>query len=310
VTESINTIRVNPTPIVFRLSDFFASDTLVRPGEFSRVGTPDTSIAGTLVWCGDDVFVQTALSNPNVSALLTTRELLARIDVPSRFGIVASSDPRAEFWALHNRMVAGDLLFAAMDFGRGEHCRIHPSAIVSPKSRIGDYVEIGPGAIVESYTEIGRGSVVGPGAVLGAEGLQTYRTDAGSLLVRHAGGTSLGSEVVVLAGAVISKAVHVGFTSIGDASQISVQSAVGHESQLGRGCSLAGHVLVGGSVTMGDDVWVGPSACIKDGVRIGRGARILIGSVVVQDVADGAEISGNFAIPHLRNLRRHAQAIE
>lgn len=302
--------RVAANPVAFQLGDFFAAGELVRPGEFSRFGTPDATLPGTLVWCSDDAHAQRALRNSNVSALLTTRDLLARVDVPSHLGIVADPNPRAQFWALHNRMVAADLLAVSMDFGRGEHCRIHPSAIISPKTYIDDYTEIGPGAIVESYTHIGRGSLVGPGAILGAEGLQTYPTATGRGLVRHAGGTSLGSDVVVLAGAVVSKAVHVGVTSIGDGSQISVQSAIGHESQLGRGCSLAGHVLVGGSVTMGDDVWVGPSACIRDGVRVGRGARILLGSVVVQDVADGAEVSGNFAVPHVRHLRRHAQMAE
>jgi UDP-3-O-[3-hydroxymyristoyl] glucosamine N-acyltransferase len=294
----------------FALSDFFTATALVQPGEFSRFGTPDATVAGTLAWCGDEAYVRAALGNPNVSAVLTTRDLLARIDVPRHVGVVADPNPRAQFWSLHNRMVAAELLFVPMEFGRGERCRIHRSAIVSSKTAIGADTEIGPGAIIESYTRIGAGSIIGPGAILGAEGLQTYRTASGSCLVRHAGGTSVGSNVVVLAGAVVSKAVHVGFTSIGDGSQISVQSAIGHESQIGRGCSLAGHVLVGGSVTMGDEVWVGPSVCIKDGLRIGRGARLLLGSVVVQDVAEGAEVSGNFAISHVRNLRRQAQAVE
>jgi UDP-3-O-[3-hydroxymyristoyl] glucosamine N-acyltransferase len=193
-----------------------------------------------------------------------------------------------------------------MEFGRGEGCRIHPTAVVSPKSWIGDRVEIAPHAVIEAYSAVDRDSFIGPGAIVGAEGLQVFATGEGATFVRHAGGVRVGRSVVLLANAVISKAVRPIFTEIGEYCSISLLTGIGHESRLGARCSLASNVVVGGSVTMKDDVWVGPSACIKDGVSIGARARILLGSVVVKDVADGEVLSGNFAIAHHRNLRRQA----
>jgi acetyltransferase-like isoleucine patch superfamily enzyme len=46
-------------------------------------------------------------------------------------------------------------------------------------------------------------------------------------------------------------------------------------------------------VVIGDDTWVGIGAIILKGVRIGAGARILAGSVVTVDVAEGAIVAGN-----------------
>jgi len=60
-------------------------------------------------------------------------------------------------------------------------------------------------------------------------------------------------------------------------------------------------------VKMGNDVVLGPSVAIKDGITIGNRARIRLGSVVIEDVKDGTDLSGNFAVRHLSNLRNYAR---
>ena len=45
---------------------------------------------------------------------------------------------------------------------------------------------------------------------------------------------------------------------------------------------------------------------VRDGVHIGDGARVSLGSVVVEDVKAGQTVSGHFAIDHLRMLREFA----
>jgi acetyltransferase-like isoleucine patch superfamily enzyme len=46
-------------------------------------------------------------------------------------------------------------------------------------------------------------------------------------------------------------------------------------------------------VIVEDNVWIGPNATILKGVRIGKGAFIEPGSLVTQDVPEGARILGN-----------------
>jgi UDP-3-O-[3-hydroxymyristoyl] glucosamine N-acyltransferase len=50
---------------------------------------------------------------------------------------------------------------------------------------------------------------------------------------------------------------------------------------------------------------MGVSAAIAPGLDIGAGAQIKMGSIVVSDVLPGQVVSGNFALPHKVNMKRH-----
>ena len=63
------------------------------------------------------------------------------------------------------------------------------------------------------------------------------------------------------------------------------------------------HPLLAGPVTLGSGVFVGPNASISSGVTVGSHAHITVGAVVTRDVAEGARVSGNFAIDHDRLIQ-------
>ena len=265
----------------------------------------DTTLPDSLVYCEDTSYLQSAIKNSSVSVIITTPKLLAEHANPVGKGIVVSQHPRVDYWTLHNRMHRDRLILPQMEFGMGTGCKIHPSAIVSQKTMIGDHVDIGANAVIEDYSIILDNACIGPGAVIGAEGLQTFDMDGQKVPVRHAGGAKIGPGVCVLANAVVSKAVRPSFTEIGDGTQISLLSSVGHECKIGRNCSVAGNVIVGGSVEIGDAVRIGPGVTIKDSVRIGSDANIRLGSVVIKDVGSGESVSGNFALMHDKNLMNY-----
>jgi UDP-3-O-[3-hydroxymyristoyl] glucosamine N-acyltransferase len=88
---------------------------------------------------------------------------------------------------------------------------------------------------------------------------------------------------------------------------------VGHNASIGNRNTLTAGTVIGGSVRTGSDVWFGLNCSIRNGIRIGQMARISMGSVVTQDVADGVTVTGNFAIPHeefIDNLREARKANE
>jgi len=60
--------------------------------------------------------------------------------------------------------------------------------------------------------------------------------------------------------------------------------------------------MVSGNVIIGNSVWIGPSSTIRDGIKIGSNAKIRLGSVVLTDVAENEDVSGNFAYNHNKNL--------
>lgn len=77
-----------------------------------------------------------------------------------------------------------------------------------------------------------------------------------------------------------------------------------HGVTLGRKDEVSedGTRTVGGSPILADGVWIGPHSVVLGPVHIGRNARVAAGSVVLNDVPDGAIVAGNPA----RIVRRNA----
>jgi acyl-[acyl carrier protein]--UDP-N-acetylglucosamine O-acyltransferase len=292
----------------FELQEFFSPKQMIRNRSFAHFGNPETTYPGTLVFCEDIEHLHRALQNPNVSAIVTRRQDFDRICAETNAGIAVAEHPRLAYWQIFIALVDRGVLRPEMEFGCGSGCKIHPTASISNKAWIGDDVTVEAHASIGDYCIVQTNSLIGAGARIGADGLENVRAGDRRLFIRHAGGVRLGERVVVLANAVVSRGVYPVFTSIGDDTHISLLCSIGHQSELGRRCSIAGNCLVGGSVEIGDDVILGPSVTIKDGVRIGNRARIRLGSVVIEDVEDDADISGNFAVRHISNLRNYVRS--
>lgn len=292
----------------FKLGDFVEARELIRPGSFTHFDDPRTTKSSAIAFCEDLENLHRAIRNPNVSAILVRRCDLDRVGALPAVGTAVVESPRVVYWQAFVSLIKRGLLFPDMEFGRGSGCRIHPSASVSKKVWLGDGVTIEAHASISDYCIVGAGSHIGPGARIGADGLQSVNVEERKLFIDHAGGVRLGERVIVLANAVVSRAVHPVFTTVGDDTHVSLLSSIGHQSEVGKRCSIAGNCLIGGSTSLGDDVLIGPSVTIKDGIRIGDSARIRLGSVVIEDVPKGGDVSGNFAINHLTNLRSHVRS--
>jgi len=218
---------------------------------------------------------------------------------------VAEQTERA-FYELHNELFHHRGMVPDMRCYLSADAQIHPSAIVSEKSYIGRGVRIGPGVIVEDWSHIGDNVCIESGAIIGSSGHYYKKYGDELFRVEHAGGVWLEDGVQVLAGAVVSKTLHPGFTRIGRDTVVSIKAHVGHGCVIGKRCTLTGNVQVAGFTTLGDDVWVGPSATIGNLLVIGDRVRIEIGSVVIKDLPDDAQVSGNFAHAHRDHLRAYA----
>jgi UDP-3-O-[3-hydroxymyristoyl] glucosamine N-acyltransferase len=46
---------------------------------------------------------------------------------------------------------------------------------------------------------------------------------------------------------------------------------------------------------------------LSNGIRIGKNSRVRLGSVVVNDLPEGSDVSGNFARSHQESLRNFLQ---
>ncbi len=290
---------------MFRLSDYFEEREIISDGDFTTLGRADTDISGTLAYCDSANFLKTAIENPNVSCVISGDSLGGGI-VHSSKGIVRSGTPRSAFYKLHNALLEKDLIAPDIEYGIGEGCDIHPTALISSKVKIGNNVRIAEKVIIKDHIEIGDGTFIDAGAIIGSEGILYIQEEDRIIFIKHAGGVRIGSNVTVLSSAVIVRSVHESFlTSVGNNSIVGIGSTVGHDAQVEENCVITGRCVIARRARVGCGTWIGTGSVIREYLNIGAGAKIMAGSIVVKDVGEGAVMSGNFAIDHKKNVKKY-----
>lgn len=167
----------------------------------------------------------------------------------------------------------------------GARCTIGPNAVVMD-SRIGDDCAVAAsvleGAVLESGVEVGPFSHLRPGSHLES-------------------GVHIGNFVEVKASR-LGRGTKVGhFSYLGDAQ-------VGEEVNIGAGTVTCNYDGEKKDVTIiGDQAFVGSDTMLVAPVRLGRGAKTGAGSVVTEDVPDGATAAGVPARPLSRSTRRQVR---
>jgi UDP-3-O-[3-hydroxymyristoyl] glucosamine N-acyltransferase len=280
-----------------------------RDAEFGSVGLITYEKANMLVFIERDEFLDQLFGNPNVSCVITTKDLAAIL--PNKYGILISSNPRKSFYQLHNYL-ALKTSFYWKDFTSNisTDARIYPNAYIAPKNvRIGRGTIIEPGVRVLEHSIIGEDVILRAGCTIGSEGFEFKQIEGEVFKVTHAGGIRLSNRVEVQANCAISRSVFGEFTELGEDTKLDNLVHIAHNVKIGERCLLAACAMIAGSVTIGDDVWIGPGASISNGITIGNRAQVTIGSVVTKDVSQDQKVTGNFAIDHkkflefLKNIR-------
>jgi UDP-3-O-[3-hydroxymyristoyl] glucosamine N-acyltransferase len=284
------------------LSQFFPNQRIIKDGDFSHLNKPDAEDEGALVYCENEKFFQQALQNPYVSAIITTRVFAERCPI----SCVISDTPRLEYYRLYNHLQSQGLLSPVMEFGRGNLCEIHPTAVISPNSLIDDGVVIEPHVIIGDNVVIGKGTYIAAGTVIGTDGLMPlWDTDGTALRVHHAGSVVIGNHTNILANSVIVRSVFPEPTTIRNNTYIGVMTNIGHDAYVGNQCFIAGNCVIAGAARIEDGVKIWASSSITHGCHVAKNAQIMMGSVVISNVKEGEVVSGNFAYNHRQHTTKY-----
>jgi acyl-[acyl carrier protein]--UDP-N-acetylglucosamine O-acyltransferase len=281
---------------------------VVRDASVAQCGFADAPLPDTLGAAGAQKFLDVALTNPNVTAIVVTRDLADQ--VPEALGLAIADDPMEAMFRVHLELVQRrGAALRSQPTELGDGCQVHPAAYIEDFGvRLGDGCIVGPGAMVLAGSILGSEVVLGPRTVVGTEGFEVRKIDGRARTVPHLGGVRLGDRVEVTGCGAFSKALFGAYTEVGDDCKFDNFVHIAHGVRVGARCKFAAQAMVAGSVTIGDDVWIGPTAAISSGVRIGDKAFVTIGAVVTRDVPPLGHVSGNFAIDHTRFMA-HVKAI-
>ena len=283
-----------------KLSDFFDKEELRQDSEFKTTYSPHHSTESAVAYAASEHIVNILNKDENVVAIIVLEELAKRVNQDK--GVIVSSNPQKTYYEFHNKLVRKGLIRLFEQNYIDESAQIHPSAHISENVWIGKNVRIGIGVIIKDNTYIEDNVVIDDYVVIGSGGMQNTTIDNATFFVESAGGVRIEKNAHILTGAIIQKPYHAFFTQIGSDTKISNQTVIAHGVQVGNNVMIAGNSIVSGNAIIGDNVWIGVASVIRDGVLIEKNAKIRIGSVVLTNVKEGEDISGNFAINHNKNM--------
>ncbi|TRX71996.1 DapH/DapD/GlmU-related protein [Carboxylicivirga sp. M1479] len=283
-----------------RLREVFDKEQLVRDREISSTYSPHHTTKQSIAYATDALAIENLNKNELVTAVITKEDLIEL--VADDMGLIVSEHPQKCYYELHNRLVRMEKLRLVTTDYVDETAEIHPTAVVSPKVQIGKNVKIGAGTIIKDNTIIGDHCVIDDYVVIGSGGMQNTTVDGLVFFLETAGGVKIEENCHILTGAIIQKPYHAFFTHIGANTKISNRCVIGHGSQVGANVMIAGSCQIAGNVNIGHSVWIGPSSTISDSITIGNNAKVRLGSVVINNIAENADVSGYFAYSHKRNM--------
>lgn len=275
---------------------------IVRPCRFSfpaKILTPVNDILVPLITEG-------ALSDlrlrSGISGVIATRDLAS--SVPDAMGLAIARDPMRVHHEIHLALASmAGRLWRDFDSIIDPSAIIHPMAWVAPRNvRIGADVVVMAGGVVHERSDIGTGTRIHSHAVVGGDAYEIVTLDGQQSLRPQTGGVVIGERCEIMAGAVVTRSAFCGATFIDDRSVLDCNTIVSHDCHVGQNVRIGGSSWIGGRVNIGHHAVLGPNCTIGNGLTIGEIAKVSLGSVVTRNVAQGAHVSGNFAIDHGRMI--------
>lgn len=188
----------------------------------------------------------------------------------------------------------------------GDQATIYPNVTILDESTVGKNTVIWPGAVVRERCHIGSHCIIHPNATIGADGFG-FRpcAERGLVKIPQIGNVVIGNHVEIGANSSVDRGKF-SSTVLGDGCKIDNLVQIGHNSQLGKFCIMAGNSGLAGSVTLGNGVIIGGSASIKDHLTLGDGAMVGAGSGVAADVPAGQTVLGYPAVEARDALKQWA----
>ena len=173
---------------------------------------------------------------------------------------------------------------------------IHPTAIVSPKAKLGDNIKVEADAVIHDDVEIGNDCYIGPHTVIydGArigERVKIHQSTSVSNIpqdLKYAGEEAffyIGNDTVIREFSTLHKGtIETGYSKIGSKCLLMAYAHVAHDCIVGDNCILANGVQLGGHVELEDWVIIGGMTPVHQFCKVGTHAMIGGGFRAISDV--------------------------
>jgi UDP-3-O-[3-hydroxymyristoyl] glucosamine N-acyltransferase len=275
--------------------------------EFDGLGLVNqTHYNSFITYALKSAFYKQALSNNNVEAIITTKDVFEDDSLDSKLKtIILCEDPNKIFVSLHNHLYEETTFYKSyVTYKIPDCCKIARSAIVEGGVKMGKNCIIKDNVILKAGTVLGDNVVVREGAIIGPEISEERIIDNKYVAVRHDSFVSIGNDTIVGVGTVVARGLFGLPTRIGERCRICDKVFIAHGGRVGNDSYIASGSNISGSVTVGNKVWIGPGVLVTNGTTIGDNANVTLGAVVATNVQSGARVAGHFAIDHVKFMKK------
>jgi UDP-3-O-[3-hydroxymyristoyl] glucosamine N-acyltransferase len=152
---------------------------------------------------------------------------------------------------------------------------------------------------------ISKSAIIYPGAVIGDSEIgDGFHRDKSNSIYKFPtlAWTNIGNNVEIGSNTVIDNRTLTD-TIIADEVKIDNFVHIGHSAIIGNKTFISAASIIGENTVLGKNVWVGLNSTISNNINIGDNAKVRIGSVVIKDLNDYDDQSGNFAYSHLMHIK-------
>lgn len=182
--------------------------------------------------------------------------------------------------------------------------KIHSTAIVSPKAKLGDNIEIGPYTIIHDDVEIGNECIIGPHVVIynGARIANRVKIFQGASVsnlpqdLKYANEETylyIGDDTVIREFATLHKGTAAtGKTVIGSNCLLMAYVHVAHDCIIGNKVIISNATQIAGHVKIEDVVIIGGQGAVHQFCKIGQHAMVGGGGMVGTDIPPYSLVSG------------------
>jgi UDP-3-O-[3-hydroxymyristoyl] glucosamine N-acyltransferase len=184
----------------------------------------------------------------------------------------------------------------------GERAHLQAQVFVGRAAQIGDECWLMPGVVLGAECVLGRRVRLHSGVVIGSDGFGYEFANGRHEKIPQVGNVILDDDVEVGANSTIDRA-RFSRTSVGEGTKIDNLVQIGHNVVIGRHCMICAQVGISGSAKLGDYVVLGGQAGVAGHIEIGKGVKAGGRAGIAADVAPGAFINGNPAIPYMLERR-------
>jgi UDP-3-O-[3-hydroxymyristoyl] glucosamine N-acyltransferase LpxD len=181
------------------------------------------------------------------------------------------------------------------DFEYGENLQLGKYVTIEKGCQIGNNVIVEDFVVLKSDTIIGDDCCIHAGAKIGTAPFSFEEKKGIRKRKHHTGITVIMQGVDIGFNTVIQRGVE-GNTVIGAFTFINNLCNIGHDVQIGDGCTIGMGASMSGYTEIGSQTYISPGVTILNRVKIGNNSMVGIGSLVLHSIGDDTTVTGRPAV--------------